>query len=427
MKRQLILIVFLIGNFSLYGQEEFLNRQKEKLKEKVSSRAENRVDKGVDKTLDQAEDAIFNDNTEKANKKEKTASQNSSTDNDKSSNRPTDNGKLAIYSKFDFIPCDKVLVADDFSTTEIGDFPANWNTNAGGEVVRVDGLETKFIKLVANGVFVMDGLSGLPNNFTLEFDLLVSDDFSEMQDGLKLHFVKKQKQSVTFDPFFNAEPQASFDIHPNVENTFCHVWTFQENEERVIDNTQTIAGLKNGLIHVSIWRQNGRIRMYLNERKVWDLPRALLDKFSYELIFSTYTWSGDLMLGNIRLATGNPDTRVRLEQGSFSTNGIRFESNSAIIKPESYGVLKEIADALKQNPTMRVRIEGHTDADGDENANLLLSEKRAKAVKAVLQSEFGIEASRMETAGKGESEPIDSNSTISGKANNRRVVLVKIS
>jgi len=100
--------------------------------------------------------------------------------------------------------------------------------------------------------------------------------------------------------------------------------------------------------------------------------------------------------------------------------------NSDRIRGESYGTLKEIATVLKENATVRVRIVGHTDADGDDAANLDLSQRRAAAVKAVLTSEFGIDAARMETDGRGETEPAAGNDTPAGKAANRRVEFVKL-
>ncbi len=109
---------------------------------------------------------------------------------------------------------------------------------------------------------------------------------------------------------------------------------------------------------------------------------------------------------------GEPDTRNKLiSEGKFSTTGILFDVNSAAIKPESYGSLKDIADVLKDNAGVHVKIIGHTDSDGDATMNLALSKKRAEAVKSALVSEFAIDASRMETDGKGASDPVAANST----------------
>jgi OOP family OmpA-OmpF porin len=103
-----------------------------------------------------------------------------------------------------------------------------------------------------------------------------------------------------------------------------------------------------------------------------------------------------------------------------------FDTNSAKIKAESFGALKDIATVLLENPTVRVKIIGHTDSDGDDKANLDLSKKRAESVKEALIAEFKIPANQLETDGKGESEPSDPNTSSVGKANNRRVEFVKL-
>ena len=102
-----------------------------------------------------------------------------------------------------------------------------------------------------------------------------------------------------------------------------------------------------------------------------------------------------------------------------------FNVNSDQIKTESYGVLKEIAGILKDNPNVNVEIVGHTDSDGDEAKNLELSKKRAEAVKNALSKDFAIDKSRMKTDGKGEIEPLEPNTSAINKANNRRVEFLK--
>jgi len=106
-------------------------------------------------------------------------------------------------------------------------------------------------------------------------------------------------------------------------------------------------------------------------------------------------------------------------------HGILFDVNSDRIKPESYGTLKELAGVLTESGDVKVVIIGHTDSDGDDAANMDLSKRRAASVKSALVSEFKIDAGRLETDGKGESQPIDKNDTPAGKANNRRVEFIK--
>ncbi len=105
--------------------------------------------------------------------------------------------------------------------------------------------------------------------------------------------------------------------------------------------------------------------------------------------------------------------------------GIYFDFASATLKPESAPVLKEIADALKANPSWKLTIEGHTDDVGGQDYNLDLSKRRAQAVKAALVQTYHIAASRLTTVGYGYSRPKASNDTAEGRALNRRVELVR--
>jgi outer membrane protein OmpA-like peptidoglycan-associated protein len=107
------------------------------------------------------------------------------------------------------------------------------------------------------------------------------------------------------------------------------------------------------------------------------------------------------------------------------TRGILFDVNSDRIKGESYGTLKEIAGVLTETADVKIQIVGHTDSDGDDAANMDLSKRRAAAVKTTLAGEFHIDTGRMDTDGKGESQPVDKNDTPAGKANNRRVEFIK--
>src|SRR5690606_17388013 len=109
----------------------------------------------------------------------------------------------------------------------------------------------------------------------------------------------------------------------------------------------------------------------------------------------------------------------------FVTTEIQFDVNSDVIKSESGPILKEMATTLQENPTVNIKIIGHTDSDGDVNANLILSKKRSLAVKNALINFYGISASRMEVDGKGESQPLQTNDSESGKAQNRRVEFIK--
>src|SRR5690554_7375797 len=83
---------------------------------------------------------------------------------------------------------------------------------------------------------------------------------------------------------------------------------------------------------------------------------------------------------NLKITTASPDTRSKLiTEGKLVTYGITFDVNKSDVKPESYGTLKSIADVLKENGSVTVKIIGHTDSDGDDNMNLDLSKQIGRA------------------------------------------------
>lgn len=105
----------------------------------------------------------------------------------------------------------------------------------------------------------------------------------------------------------------------------------------------------------------------------------------------------------------------------LSTNKINFESAKAVIKEDSFELLSNLASVIKECPGYRVEIAGYTDSDGSEDYNLLLSAKRADAVKAYLVEKEGIDKDSLEARGYGEANPIADNSTPEGKSKNRRI------
>jgi len=99
---------------------------------------------------------------------------------------------------------------------------------------------------------------------------------------------------------------------------------------------------------------------------------------------------------------------------------IHFASGKAIILADSFGILDEVAKVMRENTTMEVRIEGHTDSDGPATANLALSKARADSVRAYL-AKSGVGPARMRAVGLGETSPLGENRTNEGKSINRRV------
>jgi OOP family OmpA-OmpF porin len=105
---------------------------------------------------------------------------------------------------------------------------------------------------------------------------------------------------------------------------------------------------------------------------------------------------------------------------------VNFDFDRSEVKPEYFSEIEEITDFMEQNPDVVIELEGHTDSRGSEQYNLGLSERRANAVRQVMVDRFGISAGRITARGFGESQPVASNETDAGRAQNRRVITVII-
>jgi outer membrane protein OmpA-like peptidoglycan-associated protein len=110
--------------------------------------------------------------------------------------------------------------------------------------------------------------------------------------------------------------------------------------------------------------------------------------------------------------------------GRVRLYGINFDSDSDVLRPESRAVLDQVVATLKSDAALKITVEGHTDSTSTAQRNQLLSERRAAAVKAFLVA-GGIDAARLATAGFGATRPVATNESAIGRAENRRVELVK--
>ncbi len=346
---------------------------------------------------------------------------------------------LKSYSKFDFIPGEKLVFFDDFSQDNIGDFPGKWNTNGKGEVVTNNRYPGKWLKM-RNSTTYLPGIAStkFPENYTLEYDMIANGEDRTGTFSIELTTLKNKNQvpdasDATNNTGISLHMELSADgtIRYLVNSVVNTDGTPTDGGANTDLNDNTIQGKAGDKFHVSINVNKQRLRFYLNETKVLDLPNTIPIGNYNAIIFRMWGWVEDhpfdALLSNIRYAEGSTDLRSKLmTDGKLVTHGILFDVNADKIKPESFGTLKEIAQVLKDNPAVKVKITGHTDSDGADAANLDLSKRRATAVKNSLSRDFGIDASRMETDGKGASQPVSPNSSAEGKANNRRVEFIKL-
>ncbi|MDP2364547.1 MAG: OmpA family protein [Ignavibacteria bacterium] len=330
-----------------------------------------------------------------------------------------------INSKYDFIPGEKVIFFDDFTSESIGDFPVQWNTNGSGEIVTASNFPGNWFQLTKTGYYIPEAKEDFTDNYTIEFDIVgINIANMETMYGLDFFLLSGDLNS----PAGGTQPgTAGFTFRPDYENIFWRNWS--EAREWQGDQGEVSSTLKSSEnYHFAIWVQKQRVRLYVNENKVLDLAKGLQANYKYNIFrIETYTDESTPLIGNFRIAAGLPDMRNKLiTEGKLISYGITFDVNSDKIKPESFATIKEIAQVLKDNSTVKIKVVGHTDSDGDDKSNLDLSKRRAASVKNSLVKDFSIDEARIETDGKGESEPIAKNDSGVNKAKNRRVEFIKL-
>ncbi len=429
----------------------------ERLKEKVKNRAEQRTDEAMDKGIDKAEDGL----KKGADKKKKTTKKGVTEDPTQPIKAPVKEtarpiavsakgdtagpalaGNFKSYSRFDFVPGDNILYSEDFSQDVIGEFPLKWYTNNRGETVKMDRYAGQWLRMFHGSQFVSPQLKRLPDNFTLEFDLVLSHDNQDIVFPiLSFRLFEAAKNDgnarIYFSDHTNAAHAADLNISPGMEGSSTITMESTKKGTSFFNNDpKRLAALDSYYgrpIHFSISVQKQRLRLWMEEEKVYDIPNALPQGVVFDRLaffIQTGVEAAETLgyyISNIKLAEGAADMRSKLiTEGKLVTNGILFDVNAAIIKAASYPVIKEIATVLKENPAVRIKIIGHTDSDGDGSDNLQLSKRRAAAVREALISSFGIDAARLETDGKGETEPAADNKSPEGKLKNRRVEFIKL-
>ena len=428
-------ILFVLALFSLTVnlQAQIKVDFKKKIENQVNRRLNQKTDQAIDKVLDTAEDSIAaglkkDDSAEQAGEAQdgEAAAGAAGTAAAKTGGQQT---ALESYSKYDFIPGEKVIFYDDFSQDAVGDFPALWNTNGSAEVVTTNLFPGNWMRFVMDECVWTDALLKLPENYTIEFDIIPIGGLEGAgMSGWNMRLF--QAKNVKAWDGGSAPGQGGFWLavayygRPSYSTWLYGTECEQLKLSGYVDGEQYKEKI-NQKYHIAIWVQKSRVRVYQEQNKIVDLPKAFPtgcvkpDRLRFE--------SGAAMISNVRIAVGAPDMRNKLmTEGKLVTYGIYFDVNKDVVKPESYGTLKEIANILNEVPDVKVKIVGHTDSDGADAANLDLSKRRAASVKNELVKSFGVNGDRLVTDGMGESQPVAANDSPANKALNRRVEFIKL-
>ena len=438
MKRFLLLVLALalVSSSSAYAQG-MLRRLGERAKEAVENNIGNKIEEGVNNIL---------------NGKSNDKSGNSSgSQGDYDEDVPvTASGAVdfeEIKAKSDFVRGANVFFSDDLKGEKLGEFPSKWDLLNGSEVEVVNIKGVNAIKIEGSQIRpLMEELKYLPEEFTIEFDVLSQRamEGSGWDAKLDIFFFGDNYagngEDRVFDYRTSVETSSAGNNQKGEYDAIAWGWGSWNPNGNKIEGETSREGIrqvfkKNDWNHIAFSFNKRAFKAYLNYSRIVNIPNQKQPRaWSFE---GSSDSNKGVYITNIVMAKGAVDLYDRnvtdyssavekaiAETGQFVTNNILFETGKATLKPESMEEIQKVAEYMKKNPSARFEVQGHTDNQGSDAVNDPLSQQRAEAVVAALEKE-GVDPFNLRPVGKGSHEPVADNSTDAGRAQNRRVVFIK--
>jgi outer membrane protein OmpA-like peptidoglycan-associated protein len=323
-----------------------------------------------------------------------------------------------VWENYDFIPGSKVLFFTDFSEDRVGNFARGLKLKFGPvEVVERNG--AKVLRATGRSEFLIPIGKKLPDKFTLEIDVIAPPPKDGEHDPHAM---------LTFE---GSEEETGAPDSASVVWMTSTAWIAGGGQEyppssvTIPDNVRD--GLRGNVAHLRVLMDGTYFKMFVNERRLYNLPELAFRRDPVIRVALNASEDEVVYLTSVRVAESETDVLydALTAKGRWATQGILFATGKAELQPESRPVLKEIAATLKEHGDLKILIEGHTDNVGSPASNLTLSDARAAAVKAALVADYGVDGGRITTKGFGDTKPSVPNTTASGRAQNRRVEIVK--
>ncbi len=365
---------------------------KQKMKEKAAKKAAEAVDKAAEKPAA----------TKEGEPKDAAAAADAKAEASGPSAKVSE-----VSTKFDYVPGDKVILLDDFTQDDLGEFPVRWKPVLGTFEVAESAGERWFRCTSPDGTvrLKLPDAPALPEYWTLEFDFLGVEPLSS---SLIVRALGKGDYTIW---------EATY---PNGNSLF-----FRSGEYYSTTPLEGVSG-PGGRHHVMVMARKTGIKVYMDQQRLASMPEVW-NKYWPAVALEIRLWANTKpMITNVRYAEGCKPAPDLLATGKLVTYGIRFATGSDVVLAESAPVLRQVAAWLQANPAAKLTITGHTDNVGSAADNLDLSKRRAASVARVLSEQFSIVADRLATQGKGDTQSLADNAKVEGRAMNRRVEFTKL-
>lgn len=315
-----------------------------------------------------------------------------------------------VDANYDFEPGSDVLFQDDYAGDNLGDFPRGLEFRKGAWEL-VERGERRLLRTTGDrSEFAVPLPETLPEQFTVEFDVLMPHGNHRLliAPTVPEDDVRRQEGNVF-----------------QVDSRDTGVRSFTGGVESMRNSKGTF---NERLTPIRIMVDGSYAKMYVDQTRVANVPNAEFERGEGLAFHVAWAREDDpVFIGPIRVAAGGRDLYdVLAQKGRVAVQDIHFDSGKATIRSESAETLEKIGTMLQEHGDLKLMIEGHTDDEGEFDANMTLSRDRAAAVKTYLVENFGVEADRLRTMGLGSTQPVADNGTADGRQQNRRVELVQI-
>lgn len=315
------------------------------------------------------------------------------------------------WVNFDFVPGDRILFAEDFTSERVGNFPRSLQFVSGNmEIAELGG--KRYLRSTSSGTFIARLPEALPEKFTIELEYA-----GKLSRGLEILTEEHSRNPRTMPGSFVMVSDYQAGIRSGSARP----------GEAPGPEALTRRQDRDAIVPVRLMADGDYVKVYVGSERVANVPNWKFPRNRSVQINLRGNAENPALIGNLRIAAS--DTSIYdalLADGRVATQGILFDTGSDVIRPESTPTLREIGEMLQRHGDMRLRIEGHTDNTGSAATNRALSERRAAAVRDHMIRNFGIAGSRLEAAGFGDTQPAAGNDTAAGRQQNRRVELVRL-
>ncbi len=281
----------------------FINKVKNKVTQKAIQRVDNKVDKAIDKTLDEVEG--------------KNTSAPSSTGMETEPEKKED--RIKNFSKYDFIPGEKILYAEDFAQEAVAELPTGWNTNGSGEVVSLENFSGKWLRLHNPFIYLTSNTKEFTENYTAEFDVILQlKNNGWMYPTFSTGFFATNGEPGTDNIFlkeYNKHAAVVATIYPEERsNSRVLVESFKEAAKYFKSEPKNYSDLEKyygNPVHIAIQVQKQRFRMWINETKIFDVAKGIDTSYKMEQLFFKVGQTNykeeqyGIYISNIKTATGS--------------------------------------------------------------------------------------------------------------------------